>query len=158
LMLLPWTLRPAIRRWPWECAAFAIYAATQLLYYANYRYWTGLWSAPGPRYLFPSAALLLLPLAAWLDAKPARPARAALACVAAVGAVTQLALLTADWHEVTRPLQEAEWQAAVASGSGASYEPDFAFLFDPGASPIWGSLRADAAGEIDSWLWKLSRG
>src|SRR2546426_5486080 len=88
----------AIRRWPWECAAIAIYAATQLLYYANYRYWTGLWSAPGPRYLLPSCALLLLSLGAWLDLKHARLSHAALVSLAAVGGVAQLALLTADWQ------------------------------------------------------------
>jgi hypothetical protein len=158
LLLLPWTLRAAVRRWPWECAAFAIYAATQLLYYAHYRYWTGLWSAPGPRYLFPSCALLLLPIAAWLDARPPRRAFAALASLAALGAVVQFALLTADWQEVTRPIQAAQWEAAVQSGSYASHEPDFAFLFDPAQSPIWGSLRTTAAGELDTWLWKLARG
>src|SRR2546426_1335934 len=98
LLLLPWTLRVAAKRWPWECAAFAIYAATQLLYYANYRYWTGLWSAPGPRYLLPSCALLLLSLGAWLDLKHARLSHAALVSLAAVGGVAQLALLTADWQ------------------------------------------------------------
>jgi hypothetical protein len=155
LLLLPWTLRAAIRRWPWECASFAIYALTQLLYYANYRYWTGLWSAPGPRYLFPSGALLLLPLAAWLDERPARMALATATALAVLGGVAQLALLTADWQEVTRPLHEAE---AAASGGDPNREPDFAFLFDPAASPIWGSLRATAAGQIDTWLWKLARG
>ena len=138
LLLLPWTLRAAARRWPWECAAIAIYAATQLLYYANYRFWTGLWSAPGPRYLFPSCALLLLSLGAWLELRHSRLARAALTSLAAVGAVIQIALLTADWQEVTKPLHAAEWQAAVASGRYENYDPDFAFLFDPAASPIWG--------------------
>src|SRR5262245_14254059 len=137
LLLLPWTLRAAARRWPWECAAFAIYAATQLLYYSNYRYWTGLWSAPGPRYLFPSFALLLLSLGAWLDLPHSRAARTAVVALAAVGAIAQLALLTADWQAVTQPLQAADWQAAVESGRYVNYEPDFAFLFDPAASPIW---------------------
>jgi hypothetical protein len=158
LLLLPWTLRAAARRWPWECAAIAIYAATQLLYYANYRYWTGLWSAPGPRYLLPSCTLLLLSLGAWLDLKHTRLAHAALVSLAVVGATAQLALLTADWQAVTEPLQAAEWQAAVDSGRYVNYEPEFAFLFDPAASPIWGSLRATVSGQIDSWLWKFAWG
>jgi hypothetical protein len=157
LLLSPWTLRAAIRRWPWECAAIATFALTQLLYYAHYRYWTGLWSAPGPRYLFPSCALLLLPLAAWLEARPPRPALAAAAALAALGATAQLALLTADWQEVSRPLHAAASPAA-ADASDVDREPDFSFLFDPAASPILGSARAVAAGQIDTWLWKLARG
>jgi hypothetical protein len=72
--------------------------------------------------------------------------------------VAQLALLLADWQAVSEPLQAAEWQAAVESGRYVNYEPEFAFLFEPAASPIWGSLRAAAAGRIDSWLWKLAQG
>lgn len=158
LLLAPWTLREAARRWPWECAALGIHAATLLLFFSGYRYWPGLWSAPGPRYLLPGCAALLLSLGAWLDAGPGRLGRTALAFLAATGAVVQLSLMLADWSVVARPLVAGEVQALVASGDPASYEPTFDFLWRPAESPILGSLHAVASGSIDAWLWKLARG
>lgn len=158
LLLLPWTLRAAAKRWPWECAVFALYAVTQLLFFSSYHYWTGLWSAPGPRYLLPGCTLLLLSLGAWLDAGPSRAGRDVLLALAGVGAVVQLALLLANWSVVAHPLMLAESQAALGSGDPTSYEPQFDFLYRPGESPILGSLHAVATGQIDAWLWKLGAG
>lgn len=146
LLLLPWTLRAAWRRWPWECVAFLVYGVVQLLFFSNYRFWTGLWSSPGPRYLFPAGVFLLVPMAAWLETRPRGWARRAWVGLAALGAASQFVLLTANWS------------AVMGRERYTAYDPQFSFLFLPHASPILASGRAVADGVIDTWLWKLASG
>jgi hypothetical protein len=146
LLLLPWTFGSLWRTRRPECIAFVTIALTELLYFSGYRFWTGLWSAPGPRYLFPGCVLLMLPLGVWLDGSRTQLQRRAVAGLAVVGAGVQLALVTASWRGVTR------------SEHYADYDPPFSFLFDPAASPIVASMRVALEGNLDTWLWKLGVG
>jgi hypothetical protein len=146
LMLLPWTFRSLWRTRRPECIAFVAIALTELLYFSSYRFWTGLWSAPGPRYLFPGCVLLMLPLGVWLDGSRTRLQRSVLWGLAVLGGGIQLALLTASWRSVTR------------SERYADYDPPFSFLFDPAASPIAASVRVALDGQLDAWLWRLGSG
>jgi hypothetical protein len=146
LLLLPWTFTALLRTGRVECIFILIIALTELLYFSNYRFWTGLWSAPGPRYLFPACVLLMVPLGVWLDGSRTRIQNGLLWGLAGVGGVAQLALLTAKWSGVIR-------------GEGyKDYEPQFSFLFVPDASPIVGSVRVALEGQIEPWLWKLGVG
>jgi hypothetical protein len=129
-----------------ECVAIVIIALTEILYFSNYRFWTGLWSAPGPRYLFPASVLLMVPLGFWLDRSRSKIQNGLLWGLACVGGLVQLALLTARWKGVIR-------------GEGyKDYDPQFSFLFIPDASPIVGSARVVMSGDLDTWLWKLGVG
>jgi len=143
LLLLPWTLPALWRKRHWECIAFVTIAVTELLYFSNYRFWTGLWSAPGPRYLFPASILLMLPLGGWLDRPATRIRQVAVWSLAGLGASAQLALLTARWSEVIR---------------GVEPGADFSFLFVADSSPIINSARVALGGQIDTWLWVLANG
>lgn len=146
LLLLPWTFRAQWRVGRPECIAIVIIVVTELLYFSNYRFWTGLWSAPGPRYLFPASVLLMVPLGVWLDGSRSRIQNGLLWGLACLGGIAQLALSTATWSGVIR-------------GEGyKDYDPAFSFLFVPDASPIVGSLRVVLAGDLDTWLWKLAVG
>src|SRR5262245_35556025 len=48
-----------------ECAVLVACALSLLLFCAGFSYWHGLWSAPGPRYVFALTPLLPLPLRRW---------------------------------------------------------------------------------------------
>lgn len=143
LLLLPWTLPALWQKRRWECIAFVTIAVSELLYFSNYRFWTGLWSAPGPRYLFPASILLMLPLGLWLDRPLTHIRQVAVWGLATVGAITQLALLTGTWSAVVRSVDTSS---------------DFSFLFVPDSSPIIDSARLALQGQIDSWLWVLANG
>jgi hypothetical protein len=74
-------------------------AASFLFLCGRFVFWHGLWSAPGPRYLFALVPLLLLPLGPWLDtARPRwqRGATAALALLEARSARAALRALAQD--------------------------------------------------------------
>ena len=146
LLLLPWTTPPLWRRFPAECAAGAVVCLTYLLFFAGFGQWTGLWSSPGPRYLYLPGLLLMLPLGPWLDRERGRLARLSVPALATVGLAAQLALLTASW-----PI-------AVQLAGYAEYRPQFAFLFMPDASPILAMAHASLSGYLDVWLVKLARG
>ena len=146
LLLLPWSFRSFWRTHSLECIAFVLIALTELLYFSNYRFWTGLWSAPGPRYLLPACVLLMIPLGAWLDGERSRVQRATLWVLAGVGGAVQIALLTGEWARVIR------------SERYVDYDPPFSFLFVPEASPIVASARVAWEGHIGAWLWKLGVG
>jgi hypothetical protein len=146
LLLLPWTFAALWRVGRLECIAIVIIALTELLYFSNYRYWTGLWSAPGPRYLFPACVLLLTSIGAWLDGPPGRVQRGALWLLAGLGALSQLALVTARWATVIRLERYKQ------------YQPEHSFLFVPDASPIVASARAAMDGQLSTWLWNLGAG
>lgn len=146
LLLLPWTAAALWRRFPTECAAGAVVCLTYLLFFAGFGQWTGLWSSPGPRYLYLPGLLLMLPLGPWLDGERGRIARVSVVALALVGLAVQLSLLTASW-----PI-------SVRLAGYADYRPQFAFLFMPDASPILAMARASLAGYVDMWLVKLASG
>jgi len=106
--------------------------------------WTGLWSAPGPRYLFVATPLLLLPLAPWLEG--ARSRATAVVALATAGAIVQLALLLADWS------------AVIATNHYTTWNPPKGFVWSFAAGPIPASARAVADGWLGPWLWTLAKG
>ena len=148
LLLLPWTLPPFWRAHRAECVVAVAIALCLLLFCARFELWPGLWSAPGPRYLFVATPMLLLPLGGWLDRKRGFAARVLLSSLAGLGLGVQLLLVLARWSEVIRGMDYIH--AVQRSG--------FEFLFVPGQSPIVGSWRALEAGHVDAWLWGLARG
>lgn len=146
LLLAPWILADAWRRQRAECAVALASLASFLLVCARYEFWTGLWSSPGPRYLFATVPLLLLGLGPWLDAHPGRAARAAFGTLAALGLAVQIALMAVSWPAVIELMHYRE------------YQPPKAFLFVLDQSPILGALRALRGGWVDAWLWQLGAG
>jgi hypothetical protein len=120
-------------------------AASFLVLCGRFVFWHGLWSAPGPRYLFALTPLLFLPLGPWLDAPHPRWQRALAGALAVLGCASQLALMSAHWrHTVERMGYEPE--LSVASPP---------FLFDPLRAPIAGHLRSLLAGDVDVYAWTL---
>jgi hypothetical protein len=146
LLLSPWTFHAAWSRWPKECLVVGLFCMTQLLYFSNYRFWTGLYSAPGPRYLFPACVLMLIAFGGWLDSRPGKRAQIAIASLAAIGATVQFILL------------HVSWSAVVNRENYVTADPPFSFLYKTESSPIIASARAFADGQIDTWLWKLAIG
>jgi hypothetical protein len=148
LLLLPLWLPAFWRAHRAECATILALAASFLILCGRYTLWHGLWSAPGPRYVFALTPLLLLPLGTWLELPRPRWQRALAALLAALGGVTQLALIAAPWRGA---LTRLGFLDDFAQGR----YPSPAFLFDPWRSPILAHLRGLFAGEIDAWLWAL---
>jgi len=145
LLLAPFGLTRLWRRERALAAAALALTATWLLFYARFDGWSGLWSAPGPRYLFLLVPLLLLPLGLWLDS-PRRWAAASLLAVA--GLFVQLVSTLVRWGSVP---------------GLADYPivgPDQAdFLFEISRSPVLVMTGLLASGgPIDSWLWNLWHG
>jgi len=145
LLLAPFGLA---RLWSRERALAAAalgLTATWLFVYAHFDGWSGLWSAPGPRYLYLLVPLLLLPLGLWLDSSR-RWAIASL--LAAVGFFVQLVSTLVRWGSVPNL---AEYPILG---------PDQAdFLFQVSRSPVvvmTGLLAS--GGPLDSWLWNLWHG
>lgn len=110
----------------------------------SFREWTGLYSAPGPRYLFVLVPPLLLPLGTWL-ARAGRLARSLAAALAAAGLAVQLVLASAPWGLVVHRMD---------------YHADRAktFLFDWERAPLAASLGALREGAADLWILRLARG
>jgi hypothetical protein len=129
-----------------ECLAALGIPLTFLLVCSTYLYWTGLWSSPGPRYLFIATPLLLLPLGPLLDRIHSRAQRAWVGGLAVAGLLVQLSLMTSDWPAV---IQLMDWQR---------FGPLMSFVFVADQSPILGSARALFSGHVDVWLWNLGRG
>ena len=118
-----------------------------LLSYSAYEDWHGLWSAPGPRYLFVLVPLVMLPVGPWLDASRSRLARAWVGALAAVGFVFQV------------PLMGVNFAYAYHHLGYPDYTPPYSFLFIPDHSPLVTSFRLLGEGYLaDSWLLNLSRG
>jgi len=145
LLLAPFGLARLWHREPALAGAALALTATWLLFYARFDGWSGLWSAPGPRYLFLLVPLLLLPLGLWLDS-PRRWATASLLALA--GFFVQVVSTLVRWGSVP---------------TLADYPilgPDQAdFLFEVSRSPVvvmTGLLAS--GGPIDSWLWNLWHG
>lgn len=145
LLLLPTTFRSFWTRHRPEALTILASSLCLLLFCSSFDSWTGLWSSPGPRYLFAAVPLLMLPLGPWLDAGGRWQWRQ-LAAVAALGAVIQGVLMA------------ARWTAVIAIMQFENFAPENRFVFLPDFTPIEGSVRAIAAGEIDAWLWGLWRG
>lgn len=143
LLLIPWTLPGFWRAARAECVAVLAVCLTFLFVVAKYEYWTGLWSAPGPRYLFLATPLLMLPLGGWLDGPRSRIALASVGALAFVGAAVQLSLAAVQWGVV------------IATMGYTAYAPHMSFVFVPELSPILGGARLLLEGRIDSWLWGL---
>ena len=130
---------------------FAIFAVS-VGFYSAYTGWTGLWSAPGPRYLLSAGVLLLLPLGDWLrDDGLATLRRAAAFGLAAVGAGIQVVLLTTSWIGVGQRMGWHDWEAEHGSKWG--------FLFQLETSPIAGAWQV--FGDLayhDLWIIRIAQG
>jgi hypothetical protein len=146
LLLLPLMLPGFWRTHRAECVAVLALAASFLLVCGRFVFWHGLWSAPGPRYLFALVPLLLLPLGPWLDGARARATTAAVALLALAGAAVQAVLMSVHWRHA---VERMGYQNEIA---------DFAFLYDWLRAPIAGSARALWAGDTDVYLWALATG
>jgi hypothetical protein len=149
LLLCPWLLRRFWVTQRAECAAVLVVSASFLLVSASFWSWSGLWSAPGPRYVFVAVPLLLLPLGSWLDAARERGARAPLRAalvLGVLGALVQVAVTSSSWNTV---VDLNDWRR---------WEPGMEFLFIPSESPILAGARALARGYVDSWIWWIGIG
>lgn len=146
VVLAPWLLADFFRRLRAECVVVVAIALSFWLLGGSFPAWTGLWSAPGPRYLYPLTPLLLLPLGPWLDAHPRGAWRNAVIALAMLGAIAQLAVLG------------AEWSAVIAQNHYLEWEPPKGFVWSFTASPIPASLRAIADGWLGPWLWTIAKG
>jgi hypothetical protein len=131
-----------------ECVTALAASLSLLVFCAGFSHWHGLWSAPGPRYLFVLTPLLLLPLGRWLDAHAGRRARQALWALGAAGLAVQLVLLLSRWSAVIRAMGYVE----------AAQRDDLSFLWEPGRSPLAGSVRALGEGQVDAWWFGLVTG
>ncbi len=69
LLIAPLGLAALWRRERSMALALLGMTATWLVFYARFDGWSGLWSAPGPRYLFVLVPLLLAPLGLWLHGR-----------------------------------------------------------------------------------------
>lgn len=147
LLLAPTMLRHFATRHRAECWTFLAIGVVLLVVHSTFWSWTGLWSAPGPRYLFLVVPLFLLPLGPWLDAGLTARARCALVALASIGAVVQLVVLSASWDDVIVSMGYRTW-------AGPRYE----FMFLPDHSPILGSAWTVARGDLAPWLATLARG
>ena len=148
LLLLPFWLPGFWRSHRAECVTVLAIAASLVYVCGRFIWWHGLWSAPGPRYLFALTPLLLLPLGPWLDLPRPPWQRVLTVTLAALGGLFQLALIGARWRGAITRLGFLD---LFATGQ----YPSLDFLFDPQRSPIAMHLRGLAAGEVDVWLWAL---
>lgn len=149
LLLVPAAVPGIWRRDRALAAAALALTVTWLLFYARFDGWSGLWSAPGPRYLYPLVPLLLLAVGPWLDSAPRPSRRWALAGgLALIGLGVQIVSIVVRWGSVPTL---ANYPALA---------PDQAeFLFQLSRSPlvVMAGLLA-SGGPIDSWLFNLWHG
>jgi len=146
LLLAPAAGRALARRHAPLVAALVGIVAVPWVFVSAFEHWHGLWTAPGPRYLFAAVPLWLLPLGPWLDGLRSAGARALVAGLAGLGGLFQVALMATHWtHLVT--------------AMGYRAQPGYGFLFRPEESPIAGALLALLQGAWnDLWLVQLARG
>jgi hypothetical protein len=147
LLLAPWTFAGFWRTHRAELLTMIAVALTFFVVHSTFWSWTGLWSAPGPRYLLLVVPLFMLPLGPWLDCLRSVRGWAAVAVLGTAGAWIQLVLMAAPWGSVIRSMEYEKWEA-----------PRYEFMFIPDQSPIVGSARALAAGYLAPWICALARG
>ena len=147
LLLAPFAFRNLLRSHRAEAWTILAACLSSLLFYASYERWTGLWAAPGPRYLFTSMVLIMLTFGPWLDVARSFAARASVAVLAVAGACVQLATSVTSFAGLVR---EGRWE---------SWEPPFGFLFELSASPLAAAFRAlgDSA-MYDLFVLRLAQG
>lgn len=148
LLLLPWTLPGFFRDHRDEARMTVVVLVSFVCVFSLYDGWTGLWAAPGPRYLFVPVLLLMLPLGAWLDENISIGARTATAVLAATGLFVQVALLATHMGEI-----------ATLHG-WLTFEPAWGFLFIPdAASPIAAAATSLLSGtRLDLWIVRVAQG
>ena len=148
LLLLPFTLPTFFRAQRAECVAYVGLSLFLLFVYARFDGWEGLWSAPGPRYLFFLTPLLLLPLGGWLDREGNRALRwGSVAVLGAAGFFVQLVSTLVHWGKVPALAQYLD------------FEPRWSFLFIPEHAPVTEMTRlAFSGGPYDPWLIRLGEG
>jgi hypothetical protein len=147
LLLLPFTLPLFWREHRAELLAFGGLAVVLLLFFSKFDGWEGLWSAPGPRYLFLWTPFLMLPLGPWLDRSASLAKWFWVAALGLAGFFVQFVSTVVKWGSVPRLAHYTE------------FEPRWSFLFIPQHSPIAEMTRLLAqGGPIDPWLWRLAQG
>jgi hypothetical protein len=149
LVLVPWLCVAGWRRDRALVVAGLANFVVCWLFFSRYKSWTGLWSAPGPRYLTATLPLLLLPLGVWLQ-RAGRGARLIFMLICALGLAVQVALMSTSWPELVR-----------RAGYLTMGSPEFpyAFLFVPGASPVLWALRLFVHGQANGmWVMQLAKG
>lgn len=146
LLLIPWALWHFTRRYPAEAALILSLTASYLVFYGKYTAWHGLWSALGPRYLVPIMALLLLPLATWMEHR-GRAAWLVVGPLAAAGFWAQLVHVAVNFAYVYHRERYPDFQ------------PPYGFLFVPGLAPLLAHTRALLSGDqrVDMWLVNIDR-
>jgi hypothetical protein len=145
LLLSPWMLASLRQREPLVVGTVVGAFVCVVCLVGTYRHWPGLWTAPGPRYLYLCIPLLLLPLGPWLDANPRRGR--AIGWLAGLGATIQLALLLVPW------------EATVAHMGYARSGPEGPFLWSFTSGPIPGTFETLFARDTrNPWIWRLATG
>ncbi len=140
LLLAPFTLVRFGRTQRAEALTIAALFATTLALYSSYALWTGLFSCPGPRYLFTALVFLMLPLGPWLDAQRGVAARAVFGALALCGAAVQLVSTTVSWGRL------------IAAENYELWQPRFGFVFDWNAAPLITAAR-HALDPVFADLW-----
>jgi hypothetical protein len=147
LLLLPATLPRFWRAHGSEVWTILALFASNLLFYASYQLWTGLFSCPGPRYLFTSMVFLMLPLGPWLDRARGAVARSTFVALIALGASVQVLSSTVSWGDL------------VIREGYRSWRPAFGFLFELGSSPLAAAARHFGdPGYVDAWVARIALG
>lgn len=145
LLLAPFGLAALWRRDRALTLTAVALALTWLVFYARFDGWSGLWSAPGPRYMYLLVPLLLLPLGLWLRGPLRWGAAAALGLA---GLWVQLVSVLVRWGSVPN---RAGWPILAPDQSP--------FLFEWSRSPVVVMSRLLFEGDlVDSWWWSLWHG
>ncbi len=139
-------LAPLLAANGWRSHRAEVLTATGLLvcllaFYAPYEGWTGLWSAPGPRYLVGATAPLLLFLGRYLEGPPWH--RRVVFALALLGVCVQL------------PFVLTYWGGLITTSGWSEYEPTWGFLFVAADSPLAAALRALLRGEFHPWIVRI---
>ncbi len=148
LLLAPFAFPVLWRRHRPEAVACAALCLTFLLVFSSFIGWTGLYSAPGPRYQLIATPLLLLPLGLWLQERPDRWVWWVVGLLAALGLFVQGLFVSVIWAEL---VDQMGWQR---------YAPKWEFLFVAADSPVAGAARYVFASPLplDAWLLRLAHG
>ena len=155
LCIVPLSLPLFFRKHRDEAFAFAGLALVLLLFFSKFDGWEGLWSAPGPRYLFLWTPFLMLTLGPWLD-RNGSPDRSSAKTSAKWVAVAGLGLAGFYVQFVSTVVR---WGSVPRLAGYDDYEPRWSFLFIPQNSPVAEMTRLlGQGGPIDPWLWQLWHG